>query len=748
MTFDKQKLKNSLLFSAVSATTLACGLALFALPKSRADNACCAAARHTIPSIAVVPSPIGSNPADPAAIHTDGYVTPGANITPIVAGQADSQEMAALQGEAMPANAMWLESLDLSFMEQDYGQPHAKLSIDGHPLKLKGMPFAHGVGTHANSALLIDLKGAATRFMSVVGLDDEVTAQGSVAFEVYVDGKLAASTGVMRPGDAPKLLTVDLTGAKRMSLRVTDGGDGITWDHADWAGAMFTLVPGATFKPQSASAPADPPRMEVLPADPKPAIHGPRITGASPGKPFLFMISATGEGPLSFAAQNLPEGLMLDSKTGILTGTLAKAGSTAVSLTVSSAKGKASRKLTIVGGPHELALTPPMGWNSWNCWAGAVDADKVKAAADAMLKSGLAAHGFQYVNIDDTWEAGRDASGEIQCNDKFPSMKALSDYVHSKGLKLGIYSSPGPKTCANFEASYQHESQDARTYAKWGVDYLKYDWCSYGDIAAKQTMPEHEKQVLPYHVMGDALGKVDRDIVFSLCQYGMDDVWKWGGSDEVLGNCWRTTGDINDSWGSLHGIYSSQNGHEKFAGPGHWNDPDMLVVGKVGWGPSLHESHLTPNEQILHISMWCLLSSPLLIGCDMTQMSPFTIALLSNDEALDINQDPLGKPAGRVLLDGEKEIWMRPLADGAKAVGLLNSGVEARDITVTWAQLGLKGKKPVRDLWLHKKVGSYADKYTVSVPAHGAVLLKIGKPGRIKAIQIKDTQSTRNTQQK
>ena len=241
--------------------------------------------------------------------------------------------------------------------------------------------------------------------------------------------------------------------------------------------------------------------------------------------------------------------------------------------------------------------------------------------------------------------------------------------------------------------------------------------------------PEHEKQVLPYHVMGDALGKVDRDIVYSLCQYGMNDVWTWGASDAVHGNCWRTTGDINDSWGSLHGIYSSQNGHEKFAGPGHWNDPDMLVVGKVGWGPSLHESRLTPNEQILHISMWCLLSSPLLIGCDMSQMSPFTLALLSNDEVLDINQDPLGKPAGRVLLDNDKEVWARPLVDGTMAVGLVNSGMEKANVTANWTELGLKGSQPTRDLWMHQNMGQMQGKVTVAVPAHGCVLLKIGKPG-------------------
>jgi alpha-galactosidase len=225
---------------------------------------------------------------------------------------------------------------------------------------------------------------------------------------------------------------------------------------------------------------------------------------------------------------------------------------------------------------------------------------------------------------------------------------------------------------------------------------------------------------------------VDRDILYSLCQYGMGDVWKWGGKPPVTANCWRTTGDINDSWGSLHGIYESQNGHEVFAGPGHWNDPDMLVVGEVGWGTP-HPSHLTPNEQILHISMWCLLSSPLLIGCDMSHMDPFTVDLLSNDEALDINQDPLGKPAGRISTVGDGgEVWARPLFDGTHAVGLVNGGSDPLTITADWAALGIKGSAPVRDLWLHKNLGSFSGHYGVSVPPHGIVLLKIGKPSSVR----------------
>lgn len=629
-----------------------------------------------------------------------------------------------LRAESPPANALWAETLDLSQIAQDWGSPHAGKSVENNPLTLKGVVYPHGIGTHAKSTFQINLKGVATRFAAMVGVDDEKAGHGSVTFEVWVDGKKVAESGVLRGGDEPKLLSVDLTGAKRLALMVGDAGDGIDSDHADWAGALLTLKPGAKARPEALVVPVEPPRMVIPRPSPHPAIHGPRIVGATPGRPFLFLVPATGEGPLTFSAHGLPSGLTLDGKTGILSGSLQSAGTTPVALTVHGPRGTARRTLTIVGGDHKLALTPPLGWNSWNVWAGEVDAAKIRQAADAMVQSGLAAHGFQYVNIDDTWEAGRDSNGEITTNAKFGDMKALSDYVHGKGLKLGIYSSPGPKTCGDYEGSYRHEDQDAQTYAGWGIDYLKYDWCSYGGIAKDNSLAEYQK---PYAVMRAALDKADRDIVFSFCQYGMGNVWEWG--TEIGGNCWRTTGDINDSWNSLYGIYSSQDGHEKFVGPGHWNDPDMLVVGSVGWG-NPHPSHLTPNEQILHISMWCLLSSPLLIGCDMTKMDPFTVALLSNDEALDINQDPVGKPAGRKSLDGNKEVWARPLWDGTMAVGLLNSRPEQTVVTAKWSDLGLTGSQPVRDLWLHKSLGTHQDQFSIAVPAHGAVLLKIGKSVR------------------
>ena len=308
-----------------------------------------------------------------------------------------------------PANGLWADTLDLKNVTQDYGVPGAGKSVDGNPLTLGGTVYPHGIGTHANSRLLIDLKGVAVKFEALAGVDDEKKGSAaSVTFQVFVDGKKKTETKILRGGNAPVPISVDLTGAKRLTLVVTDGGDGIDSDHADWGGALLTLAPGATDKPVTMAdvTPLEPPMPIHMGDSPIPAIHGPRIIGATPGHPFLFLIPATGDGPLTYDAKNLPAGLTLDKATGIISGALKAAGKTPVRLMVSGPKGKAARTLTIVGGDHPLALTPPLGWNSWNVWAGRVDAQKVRDAADQLIAAGLAAHGYLYVNIDDTWEAG------------------------------------------------------------------------------------------------------------------------------------------------------------------------------------------------------------------------------------------------------------------------------------------------------------------------------------------------------
>src|SRR5437870_1865450 len=283
-----------------------------------------------------------------------------------------------------------------------------------------------------------------------------------------------------------------------------------------------------------------------------------------------------------------------------------------------------------------LARTPPMGWNSWNKFASRIDDATVRSIAYAMASNGMKAAGYLYINIDDTWEAGRDAKENIQTNKKFPDMKALADYVHSKGLKLGIYSSPGPNTCAGYEGSYGHEEQDAKTYAEWGIDYLKYDWCG-----ARNLYSDDEMRVV-YQIMGDALMKSGRPILYSLCQYGRADVWKWGA--DVGGNAWRTTGDIRDSWDSMTKIGFAQDELAEWAGPGHWNDPDMLEIGNGG---------MNDDEYRTHMSLWAILAAPLLAGNDLRNMAREMLEILTNREVLAINQDKADKQGRRVSKSGE-----------------------------------------------------------------------------------------------
>jgi len=363
---------------------------------------------------------------------------------------------------------------------------------------------------------------------------------------------------------------------------------------------------------------------------------------------------------------------------------------------------------------NNLALTPPMGWNSWNHFADKVNDSIVRSAADALVSSGLAAAGYSFINIDDCWEGYRDSEGNIVPNKKFPDMKALADYVHSKGLKLGIYSSPGPFTCGGYLGSYGHEEQDAKTYASWGIDYLKHDWCS-----ASRLYSNDELQAA-YQKMGLALVKSGRPIVYSLCQYGMEDVWKWG--PNVGANLWRTTGDIQDNWTSMSNIGFSQNGLAPYAGPGHWNDPDMLEVGNGG---------MTDTEYRTHFSLWCLLAAPLMAGNNLQKMSPATLEILSNKEAIAIDQDSLGKQATTIFKKGDIQILARDLKDGTKAVGLFNTGLNSQVASLNFRDLKVSGKQKIRDLWLHKDLGKFKSKFTVEVPSHGVVFIKVSPAAKL-----------------
>lgn len=376
--------------------------------------------------------------------------------------------------------------------------------------------------------------------------------------------------------------------------------------------------------------------------------------------------------------------------------------------------------LSALAQSDHLAATPPMGWNSWNHFATNVNDADVRAAADALVASGMRDAGYIYVNIDDTWEGQRDAQGNIQSNSKFPDMKALADYVHAKGLKLGIYSSPGPKTCAGYAGSYGHEQQDADTYAKWGIDYLKYDLCSYRAIMNKEAPGDRQKQWQmmrqAYSKMHQAIRNTHRPMVFSLCQYGVDAVWSWGPS--VGGNLWRTTGDINDSYARMTAIGFSQAGLSKYAAPGHWNDPDMLEVGN---------GHMTPDEYRTHMSLWAMLAAPLLAGNDLSKMDDTTKSILMNKEVIAVDQDKLGMQGDRVHATGPFEVWMKPLSGGARAVALFNRSQYPYPITASFDQLGISGTVHARDLWAHRDLGTLHGAYTAVVPAHGVVMLTLSK---------------------
>ena len=626
-----------------------------------------------------------------------------------------------------------LTELDLSKMSIGWAAVQTDKSVDGNPLRIGGREFSTGVGTHAGSTLHVNTHGTTARFKAWVGVDDEVSeaATSSVEFRVYADGRKIWTSGVMKAREAAKQVDVNLRGAKHVMLCVMGGADGIDYDHADWAEAVFEY---SGEKPVAVDPPREP-AVILTPAPPKtPRLTGPRVFGVRPGSPILHSVTATGERPLRFSAERLPPGVTLDADTGQLRGRVDRAGEYRIEVTARSALGGDTRVFRLKVGDR-ICLTPPLGWNSWNCFAADVNADKVRSAVDALIDSGLANHGWSTINIDDFWEVnpdsedetlhgvGRDEDGRIVPNPRFPDMKALADYAHGHGLRIGLYSSPGPLTCGGCLGSYEHELLDAQRYAEWKFDYLKYDLCSYMQkIADMESLDEH---MAPYTRMGKALRAQPRDIMYSLCQYGLVNVSSWGA--KVDGNCWRTTGDITDTWESMAGIGFGQAGLEQYAEPGRWNDPDMLVVGWVGWGPQLRETRLTPNEQYTHVSLWSLLAAPMLLGCDLTKLDEFTLSLLTNDEVLAINQDPLGHQAARVAQDQEAEtqVWSRPLENGSLAVGLFNLGEMETKVSAKWADLKITGPRVVRDVWRQRDLGTRDGSFEATVPRHGGVLVTL-----------------------
>ena len=472
---------------------------------------------------------------------------------------------------------------------------------------------------------------------------------------------------------------------------------------------------------------------------PAPRINAPPVYGARPERPFIYRVPCTGERPMTFGANRLPASLTLDKNTGVITGrTPAKRGRYPIVLHARNRHGSAERTFTLVIG-DQLALTPPMGWNDWYTHYDRITDQLIRKAADAMINSGMADFGYQYVNIDDCWmrKPGarepalggepRTEAGVIRPNGRFPNMKALTDYIHAQGLKTGIYTSPGPLTCGKFEGSYGHEAVDAQQFAGWGFDFLKYDWCSYGKVAGGKELQNFKA---PYQLMGTILPKLERDVVFNLCQYGLGDVWNWGAG--VGGHCWRTTGDLGlEKNTRLPGFYSIafQNArHAANAGPVRWNDPDYILIGTYGDARGMghpQETRLTANEQYSYMSLWAMMAAPLFFSGDMGQLDEFTLNVLCNAEVIEVDQDALGQQARIIRSTEEEYILARLLSDGSLAVGLFNIGEQDKHMLIDWSALGISGSRKIHDVWRQADVGLVNDRLEKDVPRHGMVLLRL-----------------------
>lgn len=476
---------------------------------------------------------------------------------------------------------------------------------------------------------------------------------------------------------------------------------------------------------------------------PEPRINGVQVLGVRPGHPLLFTIPATGTRPMKFSADKLPAGLKLDAGTGRISGSLSKQGTFNVVLHAKNGVGEAKRNLKIIVG-ETIALTPPMGWNSWNVFAEKVSQERVLNNAKAMASSGLLDHGWTYVNMDDCWQGKRGGPDHAIQPDPatFPDMQGLSNSIHALGLKIGIYSTPWAESYGRHVGgsssdvdglwesvkvktpydkkiypfaigNYSFVDNDVKQWANWGIDYLKYDWFPI-------EIPETKE-------MYDALRSSGRDIIFSLSN---NTPYAAMSELSTVSNSWRTGGDIRDTWASLKPRLFSQDKWAVYAGPGHWNDPDMMILGYLGgWGGRpQHPTRLTADEQYTHMSAWCLMSVPLLLGCDLTKLDDFTLSLLTNDEVIAVNQDPLGKQATVVSMQGENGVMAKDMEDGSKAVGLFNTGDKgSQEVILNWSDLKINGTYIVRDLWRQKDLGTFTGEFKATVNQHGVVLVGLRK---------------------
>jgi alpha-galactosidase len=639
-------------------------------------------------------------------------------------------------------NPIWLDDLKIKSYSEGIPAVLGRTNAAGEAMTIKGVRYERGVGVNGLSILAFHLNGNAREFSALAGVDDKAVSGATYTFYVIGDQKILFQSRKLSQGDEPEAVRVKLNGIKRLGLLVLVDVH-TTKTYSNWANAKLIMhgqhIP-ATF-------PNDGERYILTPPAPKtPRINSAKVFGATPGNPFLYTVAATGERPMHFSALNLPAGLSLDHQTGIITGSITNRGHYTTTLIAKNKLGEARQNLTVKIG-DTIALTPPIGWNGWNSWARNIDREKVISSAEAMVRTGLSQHGWTYINIDDAWQGKRGGKyNAILPNEKFPAFKEMVDHIHGLGLKVGLYSTPWITSYAgyiggssNFEngafpdsvrdnkrafryiGKYRFEKNDAQQMAEWGIDYLKYDW--------RLEVPSTER-------MSKALKASGRDILYSISNsapFAHVDDWV------RLTNTYRTGPDIRDSWNSLFVSAFTLDKWSPYAGPGHWNDPDMMILGNVTTGSELHATRLTPDEQYSHVSLFSLLAAPLLIGCPIEQLDAFTLNLLTNDEVIAINQDVLGKAARLVWEQDGLQVWLKPLENGRYALGMFHIGAfgknpqsyfrwgseTAKSFTIDFKKLGLKGKYTLRDAWRQKEIGTSKNSFTANIPHHGVVLLTL-----------------------
>jgi alpha-galactosidase len=651
-------------------------------------------------------------------------------------------------GWSQKQTTLFFDDLQLQTFSEGIRPVSTKSNYWHNTIKINGVPYNRGFGAQSPCVLSFMLNGNASRFSAEVGVDDSANTAIPLTFYVLADQKILFQSKAMNIGDPAVKIDVDLTGVKQLGLLITDtvGGLGNKRTNGNWANAKLLIKEGFT----PGYVQNNDPKYILTPAPKKtPQINTAKVFGATPGNPVLFKVATTGQRPIQFSATNLPAGLTISSESGIITGSVKKRGNYEVMLHAKNKLGSASKKL-LIKIDDTIALTPPIGWNGWNSWEAEIDQEKVLASANAMVSKGLADHGWSYINVDDAWmgvRSGPDTA--LQPNEKFPDMTGMIDYIHSLGLKAGLYSTPylasyggyvgassdyptGGETHELFKPNrppysrigkYKFEPNDARQMASWGVDFLKYDWRI--DVASTERM-------------STALKNSGRDIVFSLSNNApFEKVNDW----VRLSNMYRTGPDIKDSWTSLYNTSFVLDKWSPYAGPGHWSDADMMIVGDVSIGPVLHPTRLTPDEQYSHVSIFSLIASPMLIGCPIDRLDAFTVSLLSNDEVIAINQDPLGKAARLVLEKDGFQVWKRELENGDYAVGIFNiagygktpqsyfrwGNEKATNFQLNFKEIGLNGNFNIRNVWRQKDLGIFNDSINTSIHHHGVIMYRFSK---------------------